>query len=107
MDAFATLTGWHQWQRLFDLAHLIVARRPQANAPSDPLLLELMAQRRVESASALSAAPAGNIYIQDFPLLDISSTQIRTSIAAGRSVAYLLPDAVLDLITTDRLYHAE
>ncbi|MDP3877813.1 MAG: nicotinate-nucleotide adenylyltransferase [Methylobacter sp.] len=27
-DAFKYLTGWHQWQRLFDYAHIVVLTRP-------------------------------------------------------------------------------
>jgi len=36
--------------------------------------------------------------------LDISATQIRRELAAGRSPRYLLPDAVLDYIRTNGLY---
>ena len=28
MDAFAGLESWHQWQRLFDYAHVVVITRP-------------------------------------------------------------------------------
>jgi nicotinate (nicotinamide) nucleotide adenylyltransferase len=28
-DAFKHLTGWHQWQQLFDYAHLVVLTRPE------------------------------------------------------------------------------
>ena len=29
MDAFLGLPGWHEWERLLDLAHIVVANRPR------------------------------------------------------------------------------
>ncbi len=40
-------------------------------------------------------------------LLDISSTQIREALAEGRSVRYLVPDALLAFLLPDRFAHEE
>jgi len=109
LDAFAGLTSWHRWRELFDLAHLVVAHRPgqtlgdwEAALPQ-ALAIEL-AQRRCPDAGELMSAPAGRIRIQPMTQLDISATDLRARLAEGRSVRYLMPDAVIDFITEQQLY---
>ena len=42
------------------------------------------------------------------PLLDISATRIRSLVAGGRSIRFLVPDKVIELINRTRCYtHAE
>jgi len=41
------------------------------------------------------------------PGLDIASHRLRADLAEGRSVRYLVPDAVLEYIRLRRLYGAE
>lgn len=108
-DAFLGLPGWHRWQELVQLAHLVVMHRPgwvldhSLAAP----LAQLVDTRRVYEAAALAAQPAGSILLVPVTPLDISSTAIRTLIAAGRSPRYLLPDAVWEHIRTHGLYDAD
>jgi nicotinate-nucleotide adenylyltransferase len=49
-------------------------------------------------------APAGGIVVTPITALNISATLIRDAVHAGASPRYLLPDAVLDYIQTNRLY---
>ena len=42
--------------------------------------------------------------IVDGPALDVSSTELRARIAAGRTVRYLVPDADRAVIAAERLY---
>jgi len=56
---------------------------------------------------ALEAAFPGRsdrIRLLDGPLLDVSGTAIRARLAAGRSVRYLVPDAVIAYIGDHGLY---
>ena len=108
-DAFAGLTAWHHWRRLFDLAHLAVARRPgdggetwQTSLPAE--LAGELAARLSSEPSTLRASPAGRIVVDTVTQLAIAARQIRALCAAGLEPRYLLPDAVLDYINQNRLY---
>ncbi len=104
MDAFLGLPEWHRWQELLDLAHLVVAHRPGWNAPTSGPLGGLVRACRVQDCRALAARPQGHVYLQGVTPLDISATRIRSLLAAGRSVRYLLPDRVWERLERDGLY---
>ena len=107
VDAFAALTTWSRWERLLDLAHIAIARRPgfalEAGALPPPLARELET-RHTEVLSQLHMRPAGLLAVCTITALDISGTGIRASIAQGGSPRYLLPDSVLDYIRQHQLY---
>lgn len=44
------------------------------------------------------------VNVVDAPLLDLSATFIRNSIIAGKSVQYLVPEAVFDYLQDSKLY---
>jgi len=46
----------------------------------------------------------GEIFIMEFPTLDISSTMIRERVKNGKSIRYLTTDAVCDYIEAHNLY---
>ena len=103
------LCSWHDWQKLFDLAHIIVAHRPGfpqiSWADSLPdALQQTLKQRQITDIQALHGTPCGGILTQAITPLDISATYIRHSLRAGGSPRYLLPDEVLDYIQTHQLY---
>ncbi len=102
-DAFAGLERWHQWQRLFEYAHVVVMTRPGFNRQPLP---EFLQQRLIEDRIALRGRQAGCLFFQAVTLLDISATQIRQIIANGCSPRFLLPDAVLAFIQQHQLYQA-
>ncbi|MGE5028023.1 MAG: nicotinate-nucleotide adenylyltransferase [Betaproteobacteria bacterium] len=109
-DAFLGLNTWHRWRELFDLAHIAVVQRPgvtglaraAATMPAD--LRDELNRRLVNEPEALRGAPAGAVIVQPVTALDISATQIRQALMAGRNPRYLLPDAVLDYIRKNGLY---
>ncbi|HWJ05048.1 MAG TPA: nicotinate-nucleotide adenylyltransferase [Steroidobacteraceae bacterium] len=104
MDAFLGLPTWHRWQELLELAHVVVAPRPGWVAPADGVLGDLLAARRAASPDALHRASAGSIYIQPVTQLEISSTDLRALLAAGRDPRYLVPDAVRDVLRRTGCY---
>jgi nicotinate-nucleotide adenylyltransferase len=79
-DAYADFDRWREPERIRELATVVLAARP--GAPN---------------------APAG-MRMLDAPLMDISSRELRARAARGRSLRYLVPEAVLRYIEEHRLY---
>ncbi|HET7359734.1 MAG TPA: nicotinate-nucleotide adenylyltransferase, partial [Rhodanobacteraceae bacterium] len=95
-DAFAGLPGWNRWRELFALAHVGVLQRPGAAVVLPDELAGEIAPRRVDGVARLRAAPAGCVLTMAVTALDISASQVRALLAAGRSPRYLVPPALLD-----------
>ncbi len=105
MDAFVMLHTWHQWQRLFELAHIVVMHRPGGQLPESGVLAdELLKRRLTASVESLKNAPAGCVFVQKVTQLDISATQIRTILAKNGDVRFLMPDPVRQYIAQAGLY---
>ena len=108
-DAFLGLTSWHQWRRLFDLAHIAVAHRPGfspalwEDALPDPLRRELD-KRLTDQAEELAGTAAGRVFLHPITQLDISASQLRDRCLRGKSLRYLLPDSLIDYLTENHLY---
>lgn len=105
-DAANTLDSWHRWQGLFDLAHLVVMRRPDAHFQCRGELRRQIESRRVDGPQHLQHAPAGCVLALEVTQLDISSTFIRTLFAQRRSPRFLMPEPVIEYILERRLYGA-
>ena len=84
-DAFAEIATWYDFPPVLDLAQFAVVTRP-GTTPTGP------------TAATVS-------YI-DAATPDISSTDIRARLAAGQSIADLVPPAVARYILNHRLYSA-
>lgn len=104
MDAFNGLPGWHRWRELEELAHIVIAHRPGAALPQDPELRALLDRRGITDANLLHKRPAGCVLLLSLPMLEISATQIRDLIAAGRNPRFLMPDPVYALIRKHHFY---
>ena len=100
-DAFNHLNTWHQWQRLFDFAHIIVMTRP---GYSHQRLDDFLTAKIAANRSELSQTKAGKIFFQPVTQLDISATALRKLIAEKRNPGFLLPDAVINYINQNQLY---
>ena len=95
-DAFAGLSGWHDWRRLFELAHIGVLSRPGEQASLPEELQQEIGDRCVDAAAALQFAPAGHLMALSVTPLQISATRIRQLLAAGREPRYQLPSGLFD-----------
>ncbi|MCE7915246.1 MAG: nicotinate-nucleotide adenylyltransferase [Nitrosomonas sp. PRO4] len=109
IDAFVKIHQWIEWQKLFELCHLIVVARPGYAVLPDNQALPVEIQkefslRNTACAGDLSLQANGYIYLAQTSLLDISASQIRSFLNAGKSIRYLLPENVSDYIKSNRLY---
>jgi nicotinate-nucleotide adenylyltransferase len=91
-ESFAELPTWHQPERILELAEVIVAPRDGYLAVDTEFV-----GRNVPLASARA------VYL-DGPRIRMSASEIRDRAAAGRSVRYLVPDAVAAYIGDHALY---
>lgn len=107
-DAFLQLDAWHEWEALFGLAHIVVGRRPgftlEERTQNMPEALGKHYRQRLCTAASLSQKTSGGIVELSIPKLEISATDIRRRVAEGRTIRYLLPDAVADYIHQHHLY---
>lgn len=100
-DAFQNLTSWHQWQQLFDYAHIVVISRPNHQPKvSSTFLSSRLTKNRID----LKMNKFGYLFFQSVTQLDISATTIRNIIKMGLNPGYLLPDVVIDYIKQNKLY---
>ena len=104
-DAFCGLPAWHRWEELLQHCHIVVLQRPDADSEPPDALRNLVAARSVSDPQALQG-PGGQItFVWQTPLA-VSATQIRQLLASGKSVRFLVPDAVLAYIEAHGLYRA-
>lgn len=107
-DAFLQLHTWHEWEQLFELAHIVVGFRPgftlEERIHGATAELQSHYRQRVCAVTTMSQRPSGGVAELAIPKLEISATDIRHRVAEGRSIRYLLPNAVADYIHQHNLY---
>ncbi len=91
-ETFAELPSWHEPERLFESARMAVVPREGYPAP-DPAWIARAFPGREDRVDYLGG-----------PRLGLSSTALRTRVAAGRSIRYLVPEAVEAYIVDHALY---
>jgi len=91
-DIALGLPNWHEPEAVLELATLAVAERAGAS-------------RREISERIEGAFPGvASLTFFEMPRIDISSSEIRSRVAGGRPIRYLVPDAVADRIDQEGLY---
>ncbi|MEZ3499893.1 nicotinate-nucleotide adenylyltransferase [Pantoea sp. KPR_PJ] len=104
-DSLLSLSGWHRWQELLSLCHLLVCKRPGYAAEMEsPEMQCWLEDHLAVSAQQLHQQPAGFIWLADTPLVDISATEIRQRRHQKLPCDDLLPPAVIDYIDRTGLY---
>jgi len=101
VDAFNGLLAWHQWQKIFELAHCVVVERPGEQLIAEGELADVLAKRLThEKPSSLSGAIITGLTCE----LPHSSTAVREALTAATSVEPLLEKSVRDYIQENGLY---
>ncbi|HET7922394.1 MAG TPA: nicotinate-nucleotide adenylyltransferase [Gammaproteobacteria bacterium] len=104
MDAFLGFPGWHDWQRVFELAHVVVAHRPGWVMQVRGALHEALAARRAEAPESLAGTQDGRILLQPVTQLEISASRVRACLAGGGDPRYLVPEPVRELLLESNAY---
>ena len=91
-DSMAELSTWHKSRELVGKAHFVAAERPGVE-------INLEEVRKFFGDEGMK-----HIHRFTTPGLDISSTDIRERIRAGRSIKYLVPELVEEYIFKEKLY---
>jgi nicotinate-nucleotide adenylyltransferase len=91
-EAFRQLPTWHEAPRIAELAWFIVAPRDGYPDP-DP-----------DAMGARLPPLVDRVTVLDWPRLRLSATELRERAAAGRSLRYLVPEAVAAYIGDHGLY---
>ena len=104
-DAFNGLAQWHEWQKIFDLANIVVMRRPEADgkAKLNKYLFSQIKHRLVD-ADVLNKKLNGSICFVPVTQMEISATMIRQQWQQCNDIQFFLPDSVLTLIRQQNIY---
>jgi nicotinate-nucleotide adenylyltransferase len=94
-DALRDLPSWREPARICELATPAVVRRGGTPEPDFAALSAIVSQQRLAEIRAAQVP---------MPLIELSSTDLRTRAAAGQSLRYRTPRAVEKYIETHRLY---
>ena len=97
-DAANRLHQWHQWENLFTLANLVILTRPgeKRDYRHDKRLLS--------DVGELAVSKAGRVLQLQVSPIDISATTIQSMMRLGRSPKSMLPDAIFNYISEQKLY---
>jgi nicotinate-nucleotide adenylyltransferase len=94
-DVLPDLPLWYRPDLIVERARLLVVARPG---------WEVMPAEQVSMSLHLGPALPLRMQVVQVPKIDLSSTDLRQRVAAGRSVRYLVPHAVECYIREKRLY---
>ncbi len=107
LDAILEIASWKDYRDLFTLSHFVVLDRPgyDRHRLGEVLSREVHPLfRPLKTARGFQHPSGTKVVCQETTLMDISGTRIREMVHNGRSIRYLLPEAVRRYIITHKLY---
>ena len=105
-DALLEIETWYRWKDLLRTANFIVAVRPGYSLKEIQQLLERngFSPEKGNETHWISGRHGNEVLFLTGEIVDISSTDIRSRIAADKAWSSLVPPSVADYITLHRLY---
>jgi nicotinate-nucleotide adenylyltransferase len=105
-DAFAEIATWHQYPAVLEESNFVVVARPgcrldDAVARNLPLVPRLR-----QPGAAVNISNGTGIFLVEAATRDVSSSEVRTRLAAGLSIDHLVPPAVSRHVMAHQLYGA-
>ena len=97
-DMLPELPQWHRVTELLEIARLIVCLRPPWDRKLPEILEGLRQKLPAKAVDDLEQS------VVRTPLIDISSTDIRSRVGEGKSIRYLLPERVRRCIAEKGIY---
>ncbi len=94
-DSLDQFHRWHQPDQICQLAIPLVVGRPGSEPADWSVFSEYVSSERLDVFRSFAV---------ESPLIDISSTEIRSRVAAGQSIRFLTPRAVEKYIETQKMY---
>ena len=91
-DSLVDLSKWHEAKKLVARSHFIATTRPGVD-------VDFSATEKF-----FGTAASEHIHRVTTPAIEISSTEIRQRVKLGRSIKYLVPEAVEEYILREGLY---
>ena len=93
-DSLADLPKWREPDQLIRTVRLVALTRPEVRIDWDALEAQLPGVRE-------------RVQLLDMPEIEIASRDLRARAETGRSIRYMVPDAVTDYIAEKGLYRQE
>lgn len=104
VDAFLSLPSWYQWEKLIELANIIVMHRVGWNFPEQGQMSDYLKKYGLKTGDDIKEFKSGVVVTQTINSLNIQASRIRAMIKLGESPQFLLPENVLKYIRLHGLY---
>ncbi|MBF2753833.1 MAG: nicotinate-nicotinamide nucleotide adenylyltransferase [Gammaproteobacteria bacterium AqS3] len=101
-DVLGSLQDWHRWERLFELAHLLVLERSGRTNLLDGAVSSVIQASECADVETLCAAPAGRVLYLPDAHPKVSSSAVRSGVQRDA-----VPDMVRDYIERTGLYRQQ
>lgn len=103
-DSWVTLPGWHRWEALTDLAHLLILERPGTDQDSPDVLRKWLKTRQVQAPEEMMSSSSGKVCFLSLDQIDVSASGLREAIAKGSSIEGNVNPLVMNYISQHNLY---
>jgi nicotinate-nucleotide adenylyltransferase len=103
-DSWVTLPGWHRWEELGDLAHLLILERPGPGQGSPEVLRKWRKSRQTQDPKEMMDSSAGKVCFLALNQINVSGSGLRGRIAEGSSIEGDVNPLVMNYIRQHNLY---